>query len=105
MGNVLREGLEGMKKKYGKVLGDVRGKGLMQAIELVKDETAKDRTPDAASTSRLFEETKKRGLLIGRGGLWGNVIRIAPPLNVTKSEIEEGLKALDQSFAAFAETT
>ena len=69
MGKVLRDGLEAMKKKYGKVIGDVRGKGLMQAIELVKDETAKDRTPDAASTSRLFEETKKHGLLIGRGGL------------------------------------
>jgi 4-aminobutyrate aminotransferase-like enzyme len=73
----------------------------MQAIELVKDETAKDRTPDAAGTSRLFEETKKRNLLIGRGGLWGNVVRIAPPLNVTKSEMDEALKALDESFAAF----
>jgi 4-aminobutyrate aminotransferase-like enzyme len=105
MGKVLREGLEALKKKYGKVIGDVRGKGLMQALELVKDETAKDRTPDATATSRLFEETKKQGILIGRGGLYGNVIRIAPPLNVTRSEIDEGLEALDASFAAFAETT
>ena len=104
MGKLLRDGLEAIKKKYPKVVGDVRGKGLMQALELVKDETVKDRTPDAASTSRLFEETKKRGLLIGRGGLWGNVVRIAPPLNVTRAEIEEGLKAIDESFAAFAET-
>jgi alanine-glyoxylate transaminase / (R)-3-amino-2-methylpropionate-pyruvate transaminase len=102
MGGVLREGLEALKKKYPKVIGDVRGKGLMQALELVKDETAGDRTPDGVSTSRLFEETKKRGLLIGRGGLWGNVIRIAPALNVTKSEIEEGLRTLEESFAAFA---
>lgn len=101
MGKLLREGLEALKRKYPKTIGDVRGKGLMQAIELVKDETAKDRTPDAVSTSRLFEETKKRNLLIGRGGLWGNVVRIAPPLNVTKSEMEEALKALDESFAAF----
>jgi alanine-glyoxylate transaminase / (R)-3-amino-2-methylpropionate-pyruvate transaminase len=100
LGKLLREGLEGLKRKYPKSIGDVRGKGLMQALELVKDETAKDRTPDAATTSRLFEETKKRGLLIGRGGLWGNVIRIAPPLNATKAEIEEGMKALDESFAA-----
>lgn len=105
MGKLLREGLEAMKAKYGQVIGDVRGKGLMQAIELVKDEKAKDRTPDAPSTARLFEETKKRGLLIGRGGLWNNVIRIAPPLNATRAEIEEGLKALDESFAAFAQTT
>jgi 4-aminobutyrate aminotransferase-like enzyme len=102
MGKLLREGLEALKRKYPKVIGDVRGKGLMQAIELVKDETAKDRTPDAASTLRLFEETRKRGLLIGRGGLWGNVVRIAPALNVTKSEIAEALTALDDSFAAFA---
>lgn len=102
MGKLLREGLEALKRKYPKGIGDVRGKGLMQAIELVVDETAGNRTPDAAATSRLFEETKKRGLLIGRGGLWGNVVRIAPALNVTKSEIEEGLKALDESFAAFA---
>jgi 4-aminobutyrate aminotransferase-like enzyme len=102
MGKRLRDGMEALKTRFPKVIGDVRGKGLMQAFELVKDETAKDRTPDAASTSRLFEETKKRGLLIGRGGLWGNVIRIAPALNVTKSEIDEGLKALEESFAAFA---
>jgi 4-aminobutyrate aminotransferase-like enzyme len=102
MGRLLREGLEALKRKYPKVIGDVRGRGLMQAIELVKDETTKDRTPDAASTSRLFEETKKRSLLIGRGGLWGNVVRIAPALNVTKSEIEEAIRVLDDSFAAFA---
>jgi len=105
MGKLLREGLEALKKKYAKTIGDVRGKGLMQALELVVDETKKDRTPDAASCGRLFEEAKKRGLLIGRGGLYNNVIRIAPPLNVTRAEIEEGLKAFDESFASFAETT
>lgn len=105
MGKLLREGLEALKRKYGKTIGDVRGRGLMQALELVADEIQKDRTPDPASTSRLFEETRKRGLLIGRGGLWGNVVRIAPPLNVTRAEIEEGLRALDESFAAFAQTT
>jgi 4-aminobutyrate aminotransferase-like enzyme len=99
VGAFLREGLEALKTKYPKTIGDVRGKGLMQALELVVDETKKDRTPDVVSTTRLFEETKKRGLLIGRGGLYSNVIRIAPPLNVTRAEIEEGLKALDESFA------
>ena len=103
MGKLLRDGMDALKKKHPKVIGDVRGKGLMQAFELVKDETAKDRTPNPEDTTRLFEETKKRGLLIGRGGLWGNVVRIAPALNVTKSEIEEGLKVLEDSFAAFAD--
>lgn len=102
MGRFLREGLEALKVRFPRVIGDVRGKGLMQALELVKDETQKDRTPDGVSTSRLFEETKKRGLLIGRGGLWGNVIRIAPALNVTKSEIEEALRILEESLSAFA---
>jgi alanine-glyoxylate transaminase/(R)-3-amino-2-methylpropionate-pyruvate transaminase len=102
MGKLLREGLESLKQRFPRLIGDVRGRGLMQALELVKDETAKDRTPDAASTSRLFEETRRRGLLIGRGGLYGNVVRIAPALNVTRAEIEEGLRALENSFAAFA---
>jgi alanine-glyoxylate transaminase/(R)-3-amino-2-methylpropionate-pyruvate transaminase len=100
MGKVLREGLLALQKKYPRAIGDVRGKGLMQALELVKDETAKDRTPAPETTARLFEETKKRGLLIGKGGLYGNTIRIAPPLNTGKADIEEALRILDQSFEA-----
>ena len=100
MGKILREGLDGLKKKYPRAIGDVRGKGLMQAIELVKDETANDRTPAPETAARLFEETRKRGLLIGRGGLHNNVMRIAPPLTCAKSDVDEALKILDQSFAA-----
>jgi alanine-glyoxylate transaminase/(R)-3-amino-2-methylpropionate-pyruvate transaminase len=99
MGKILREGLEGMKAKYA-VIGDVRGRGLMQGVELVKNEKAGDRTPATETTLRLFEETKKRGLIIGRGGLYNNVLRVAPPLVVGKGEIEDALKILDDSFAA-----
>lgn len=99
MGKVLREGLEALKAKYPKTIGDVRGKGLMQALEFVEDETQKNRTPNAGFVTRLFEETKKRKLLIGRGGLHGNVTRIAPALNVTKPDIEEALRILDESLA------
>ena len=99
MGKVLRDGLVALKAKYPKTIGDVRGKGLMQALELVKDETMKDRTPSPQATLRLFEATKSRGLLIGKGGLYGNTVRIAPPLNVGKADIEEALKILDDSFA------
>ena len=102
MGKVLRDGLDALQKKYPRAIGDVRGKGLMQGLELVKDETAKDRTPAPETATRLFEETKKRQLLIGRGGLYNNVIRIAPALNITKSEVEEALKILDASFAALS---
>jgi alanine-glyoxylate transaminase/(R)-3-amino-2-methylpropionate-pyruvate transaminase len=100
MGKVLREGLGTLKAKYPKTIGDVRGKGLMQALELVKDETAKDRTPSPEATLRIFEETKSRGLLIGKGGLYGNTVRIAPPLNVTRADVEEAIGILDRSFAA-----
>lgn len=102
MGQVLREGLEGLKAKYPKQIGDVRGKGLMQALEFVVDESARDRTPNAAFVTRLFEETKKRKLLIGRGGLYGNITRIAPALNVGRADIEEALRILDESLAAIA---
>jgi len=100
MGAILREGLEALQKKHPRTIGDVRGKGLMQALELVKDEQAGDRTPSPEATKALFEETKKRGLLIGKGGLWGNTIRIAPALNIGEDELREGLKLLGESFAA-----
>jgi alanine-glyoxylate transaminase/(R)-3-amino-2-methylpropionate-pyruvate transaminase len=102
MGKVLRDGLEALQRKHPRTIGDVRGKGLMQALELVKDETVKDRTPAPEAATRLFEETKKRGLLIGKGGLYGNTIRIAPALNIGKADVEEALRILDQSFAAMA---
>jgi alanine-glyoxylate transaminase / (R)-3-amino-2-methylpropionate-pyruvate transaminase len=100
MGARLRAGLEELKSRYPRTIGDVRGMGLMQALELVVDETTGDRTPDPASTGRVFEETRQRGLLIGKGGLYGNVFRIAPALNVTASDVDETLAILRESFAA-----
>lgn len=101
-GSELREGLEGLKRQFPKVIGDVRGMGLMQALELVVDAAGGDRTPNPQAVGQLFEETKKRKLLIGKGGLKGNVVRISPPLNVTAAEIKEAVGILEQSFAAFA---
>ena len=100
MGKVLQGGLLALKAKYPKTIGDVRGKGLMQALELVEDETAKNRTPNPQATLRLFEETKARGLLIGKGGLHGNTVRIAPPLNIGKADVEEALRILDDACTA-----
>lgn len=99
-GAVLRAGLEELKRKHAKTLGEVRGMGLMQAIELVVDETINDRTPNPKAVLRLFEETKKRGLLIGRGGLHGNAVRISPPLTIREEEVDEGLAILSESLAA-----
>lgn len=64
MGCRLRAGLEDLQTRYPKSIGDVRGMGLMQAMELVVDETAGDRTHNPALTLKLFEATRKRGLLI-----------------------------------------
>jgi 4-aminobutyrate aminotransferase-like enzyme len=100
MGRLLRAGLEDLQRRFPKNVGDVRGMGLMQAVELVEDETARDRTPNKALTNRVFEEAKKRGLLIGKGGLDGNAFRIAPALTVGSSEVEEALGILRESFEA-----
>jgi 4-aminobutyrate aminotransferase-like enzyme len=95
VGGYLREGLDALKEKYP-AIGDVRGMGLMQAIECVKDRETKE--PDAQTVLRVFEETRRRGVLIGKGGLHGNVIRLGPPLIASKSDIDELLAALDAAF-------
>lgn len=99
-GAQLRAGLDALKARHPALIGEVRGKGLMQALELVVDEKAGDRTPNPAATLRLFEETKRCGLLIGKGGLYGNVVRISPPLNVSSAEVDEALGKLGDSFLA-----
>ena len=100
MGRILRDGFVELKRRFPRNVGDVRGMGLMQAIELVVDETSGDRTPEKALTNRVFEETRKRGLLVGKSGLEGNVFRVAPPLNVTRSDVEGALAIIRESFEA-----
>ena len=99
-GALLREGLERLKHKYPKTVGDVRGMGLMQAIELVVDETIHDRTPNPQMAVALLQASRERNLLLGKGGLNGNVIRISPPLNITGDEVKEALGIMDDSLAA-----
>jgi len=94
VGGFLREGLESLKEKYP-AIGDVRGMGLMQALEFVGE----NKTPDPIAVNNLFEEMRKEKVLIGKGGLYGNVVRIAPPLNITKSEVDDFLKCLDNSLS------
>lgn len=97
-GAELRAGLDRLAKASG-VIGEVRGKGLMQAIEFADRGSKK---PNAAAALSLLEETKSRGLLIGRGGLYGNVNRIAPALTITRDEIAEGLGILEAALGAVA---
>lgn len=81
-------------------IGDVRGMGLMIAIELVRDRATKEPAPDILG--RVMEETKRRGLIIGRGGLHANVIRLCPPLIVTERDADDAVRILDEAFASAA---
>ena len=73
--------------------------GMMQSIESLTVEPNSDRTPNPACTGLVFEAAKEAGLLVGKGGLYGNVLRIAPALNVTSDEIDEALLILGKACA------
>ncbi|MDQ3411919.1 MAG: aminotransferase class III-fold pyridoxal phosphate-dependent enzyme, partial [Chloroflexota bacterium] len=79
------------------VIGDVRGMGLLVAIELVRDRRSKEPAPDL--TSRVQDAAKERGLIVGRGGLHGNVLRICPPLIVTAADVDAATTILDAAFS------
>jgi 4-aminobutyrate aminotransferase len=98
-GNAARQGrllLDGLRPLAGRsaIVGAVRGKGLMLAVELVEPGTT---NPNGYATVRVFEECKRRGLLVGKGGLYGNVLRMGPPLTLTGDEAREGLEILTNS--------
>jgi alanine-glyoxylate transaminase/(R)-3-amino-2-methylpropionate-pyruvate transaminase len=95
-GKQLRDHLLALKDKYP-VIGDVRGMGLMQGMELVEDRTTKEPAPKR--TAKLLEAAKRQGLLVGKGGLYGNVIRIAPSMLVSAGEVDDAAARLDRAFA------
>jgi len=82
------------------LIGDVRGMGLMQAIELVEDRNSK--APATTATLRVMEAARENRVLIGRGGIDGNVIRISPPLNIARSDVDDFIGALDASLTKAA---
>jgi 4-aminobutyrate aminotransferase-like enzyme len=95
----LRDGLEALKAKYPSI-GDVRGMGLMQALEVIDPASPDGKAPDSKKVLRVFEETRRLGLLIGKGGLYSNVIRLTPPMIVSAGQVDEALVVLDKAFAA-----
>ena len=95
VGAYLRAGLEELQRKHP-LIGDVRGMGLMQAMELVQDRRTK--VPATAETLRLMEAARENRILLGRGGLEGNVVRISPSMNVSRRDVDDFLRALDASF-------
>lgn len=95
MGEFFKEEFEKLKAEFD-IIGDVRCFGLMLALELVTDRTTKEGATAAAGD--MMEILREEGLLVGRGGLYANVIRMAPPLNITLSEAEEIVDMLRRGF-------
>src|SRR3954468_7144621 len=96
-GAYLRGRLEELQDKH-EIIGDVRGMGLMQAIELVEDRQS--RTPATAQTAAVMEAARENRLMIGKGGMFGNVIRVTPPMNVGRSDVDAFIKLLDASLVS-----
>jgi len=96
VGNRLRTGLDHLAEEHA-IVGEVRGKGLMVGVELVRPGGIE---PNPGAASSILEAARDRGLLIGKGGLHGNALRIAPPLTLTESEADEGLAILTEAIAA-----
>jgi 4-aminobutyrate aminotransferase len=93
VGNQLKNGIHHIADEIPEIV-DVRGKGLMIGVEFA-DPT--DLQPNAALTTAVMEAAKREGLLLGKGGLHGNTLRIAPPLTITEEEAEEGLEKLKKA--------
>lgn len=96
-GEVLLAGLRDLQKQYP-IMGDVRGRGLMIGVELVNDPITKAHAPEA--TNRILEEMRKRGVLLGKGGRFGNILRIQPPLIFSSDDVSVFLAALSESLRA-----
>jgi alanine-glyoxylate transaminase/(R)-3-amino-2-methylpropionate-pyruvate transaminase len=96
IGNHLSAGLNRLKGKHN-IIGDVRGKGLMLGIELVKDRATKE--PAKAECAEVLEICREMGLLLGKGGLYGQTIRFSPPMCVHRQDADFLLEVLDQAFS------
>ncbi|WP_431883400.1 aspartate aminotransferase family protein [Micromonospora gifhornensis] len=102
--NAVRTGailVNGLRAAVGGLdcVAEVRGKGLMLGVEFVRPGTAE---PDAALAAGVFEACRAGGLLVGKGGLYGNVLRMGPPLTLTEDEAREGLAILVEAIRSCA---
>jgi 4-aminobutyrate aminotransferase len=96
-GAYLHGRLAELKDKH-EIVGDVRGMGLMAALELVTDRQSK--TPAPAETALALEAARENRLILGKGGMYGNVLRISPPMNVGRGDVDRFIQLLDKSLAA-----
>jgi 4-aminobutyrate aminotransferase len=95
IGNSLYSDLKDLEDRYD-VVGEVRGKGLMIGVELVKDKESKEPAPEKAAL--VMEVAKEHGLLVGKGGLYGNVLRLSPPLIITEEDAARAVETLEIAF-------
>ncbi len=95
-GEYLKDQLERLKAKH-KLIGEVRGKGLMIGIELVRDHVSK--TPASDEGKKIREICLENGVLLGFGGIYANVLRIQPPLVISQEQMEEVVKVLEMAFS------
>ena len=96
-GAYLKGKLLELQEKH-RLIGDVRGMGLLLALELVEDRVTK--APATAATLRLMEAARENRIMVGRGGLYGNVLRLSPPMNIGRSDVDEFARRLDASLTA-----
>ncbi len=96
VGQILLEGLQELQQRHG-CIGDVRGAGLMLAVELVLDRRTK--APATEETAEVFEETRRQGLVVSKSGANRNVLRLVPPLCLSSEDVPGIIEALDRSFA------
>jgi len=95
-GNQLLDGFRKLQEKHD-IIGDVRGHGLMLGVEFVKDRKTKE--PATAEFAEIFEDCKNHGLLLGKGGLKGNVMRVKPPMCISSEDVDFAIEVLDQAIA------
>jgi 4-aminobutyrate aminotransferase len=95
-GAIVIDGLREAAQTLGTV-GEVRGRGLMFALDLVDPRT---KQPSPPLAGKVLEATRERGLLIGKGGLYGSTVRMAPPLTISEAEAREGLGLLVDALRA-----
>ena len=97
LGAKFKSGLEKLQKSHA-LIGDVRGKGLMLGLELVADRGTK--APAKQQTLDIMEALRELSVLVGKGGLDGNVLRIKPPMCITAADVDYALDAMDAALSA-----